>query len=115
MDAINQLRAAWIASGREPNAFAACIQAPCTLHEHELYLMDTAGLTLRKEFLEICKCLLGEPVFDSILSDLKRTAIEPAAPPVRSPDGVFIFRSIEALGRQTAPRLPAARGIRIAK
>ncbi len=108
-----KLRDAWVRAGRAVADYEARLSHPETLHDHELYLVAKAELTLRPVFLEICKALLGEPQFDAILSDLKRCRIEPAAPAVTSPDGLFIFRVIEALGHCASPKLPGQRSVRL--
>lgn len=109
MNTIARIREVWIRAGRSTTDYESRVSRPETLHDHELYLVGVAELTLRHEFLEVCKALLGESQFDAILSDLKRSQIEPAATVVTSPDGLFIFRVIEALGPSAAPKLPGRR------
>ena len=109
---MDRLRAAWIQAGRSLSDYDIRLSRPEALHEHEQYLVSTAGINLRPEFLAICKSLLGEPQFDAILSDIKRSQIEPAAPAVKSPDGLFIFRALEAIGRHASPKLPTPQSVR---
>jgi len=113
MDVMAKLRNAWATAGRLMPDYDARVSRPEELHDHEQYLITKAGIKLRPEFLATCKALLGEPQFDAILSDLKRSQIEPAAPAITSPDGLFIFRVVEALGSCASPKLPGRRASRV--
>ena len=100
MITLEKLQAAWLSSGRSLIDFESKLNRPAELHGHEEYLVNRAKITLPTSFLSTCKSLLGEHEFDKILAELKNNAIEPDAPQVRSPDGLFVFRVCETIGRE---------------
>jgi hypothetical protein len=97
---IEKMHATWLAAGHSNDEFLRRISQEVSLHAHEEYLVQRAGITLPDSILCAAKSLLGESVFDETLSSLKAHAIEPAASPVHNPNGLLIYRACEALRRQ---------------
>jgi hypothetical protein len=117
MDAlIDKLHAAWLAADRDNDEFLRRVSQGFSLHEHESYLVQRAGITLSEAVLRAAKALIGEPAFDEILSSLKAAAIEPVAPQPQNPNGLLIYRVCEALRGQhdvlPRPKPVSASGLR---